>query len=101
MASPSAQSELGGKAIDFDLQGADGRRYRLSDVSAPNGTLVMFICNHCPYVKAVEDRCHISDFHATILHLMGLDHTKLTYFYQGFNQRLTGVRGELVEKMLA
>jgi hypothetical protein len=51
--------------------------------------------------KAVEDRCHISDFHATILHLMGIDHTKLTYLYQGFNQRLTGVRGEVVQKVLA
>jgi hypothetical protein len=50
--------------------------------------------------KAIEDRCHISDFHATILHLMGLDHTKLTYLYQGFNQRLTGVRGEVVETAL-
>jgi uncharacterized protein (DUF1501 family) len=51
--------------------------------------------------NAVEDRCHISDFHGTILHLMGLDHTKLTYLYQGFNQRLTGVRGEVVQKVLA
>jgi hypothetical protein len=51
--------------------------------------------------KAVEDRCHVSDLHATILHLMGLDHTKLTYFYQGMDQRLTGVRGEVVEKVLA
>jgi hypothetical protein len=51
--------------------------------------------------KGVEDRCHISDLHATILHLMGLEHTKLTYFYQGMNQRLTGVRGEVVEKALA
>jgi hypothetical protein len=51
--------------------------------------------------KAVEDRCHISDFHATILHLMGLEHTRLTYFYHGLNQRLTGVRGNLVEKVLA
>jgi len=33
--------------------------------------------------------------------LMGLDHTKLTYLYQGFNQRLTGVRGNVVEKVLA
>ena len=56
MASPSAQSELGRKAFDFDLQGVDGRRYRLADVSAPNGTLVMFICNHCPYVKAAIGR---------------------------------------------
>jgi hypothetical protein len=51
--------------------------------------------------KAVEERCHISDFHATILHLLGLDHTKLTYFYQGLDQRLTGFRGKVVEKVLA
>jgi hypothetical protein len=51
--------------------------------------------------EAVEDRCHVSDFHATILHLMGLDHTKLTYFYQGMNQRLTGVRGNVVRRILA
>ena len=51
--------------------------------------------------KAVEDRCHVSDLHATILHLMGLDHTRLTYFFQGLNQRLTGVRGNVVKKALA
>jgi len=39
--------------------------------------------------------------HATILHLMGLDHTKLTYLYQGLDQRLTGVRGNVVKKALA
>jgi hypothetical protein len=51
--------------------------------------------------NAVEDRSHVSDLHATILHLMGLDHTKLTYFYQGLDQRLTGVRGEIIRKALA
>jgi hypothetical protein len=51
--------------------------------------------------KAVEDPCHVSDLHATVLHLMGLDHTRLTYFYQGLNQRLTGVRGTLIQKVLA
>ncbi|MCX6598738.1 MAG: DUF1501 domain-containing protein [Acidobacteria bacterium] len=50
--------------------------------------------------KAVDDPCHVSDLHATILHLMGLDHTKLTYFYQGMNQRLTGVRGNVVQQVL-
>ena len=50
---------------------------------------------------AVEDRVHVSDLHATLLHLLGLDHTKLTYFYQGFDQRITGVRGEVVRKVLA
>ncbi len=51
--------------------------------------------------EAVEDRVHVSDLHATVLHLMGLDHTRLTYFYQGMNQRITGVRGEVVKKALA
>ena len=51
--------------------------------------------------KAVEERCHVSDLHATVLHLMGLDHTRLTYFHQGLNQRLTGVRGNVVKKVLS
>jgi uncharacterized protein (DUF1501 family) len=50
---------------------------------------------------AVEEQCHVSDLHATILHLMGLDHTRLTYFYSGMNTRLTGVRGNVVRKVLA
>ncbi|MEO8659522.1 MAG: DUF1501 domain-containing protein [Bryobacteraceae bacterium] len=50
---------------------------------------------------SVESRCHVSDLHATILHLMGLDHTRLTYFYSGMNTRLTGVRGEVVRGVLA
>ncbi len=50
---------------------------------------------------AVEDRVHVSDLHATLLHLLGLDHTRLTWFYQGLDQRLTGVRGEIVKKVLA
>ena len=44
------------KAIDFDLPGVDGRRYSIASARGPNGLLVMFICNHCPYVKAVIDR---------------------------------------------
>jgi len=48
--------DFGRKAPDFDLPGVDGRRYRLEDVRGPNGLLVMFICNHCPYVKAVRER---------------------------------------------
>src|SRR6478735_10581766 len=51
--------------------------------------------------NAVERKAHVSDLHATILHLMGLDHEKLTYFHAGMNQRLTGVRGEVIEDVLA
>ncbi|MCX7945760.1 MAG: thioredoxin family protein [Hydrogenophilus sp.] len=43
-------------AVDFNLLGVDGKRYTLADVRGPNGLLLMFICNHCPYVQAVLDR---------------------------------------------
>jgi peroxiredoxin len=43
---------FGWKARDFALKGIDGKAYSLADVRGPKGTLVIFICNHCPYVKA-------------------------------------------------
>jgi peroxiredoxin len=48
--------EFGREAIDFDLPGVDGKRYNLASVKGEKGLLVMFICNHCPYVKSVQDR---------------------------------------------
>ncbi len=48
--------DFGWKAPDFSLTGTDDNTYILADVRGPNGTLVMFICNHCPYVKAIADR---------------------------------------------
>lgn len=47
--------ELGWKAADFDLPGADGKRHTLDSVRGPKGTVVIFMCNHCPYVKAALD----------------------------------------------
>src|ERR1700740_1860051 len=44
------------KAPDFHLLGVDGKRHGLALVRGPQGLVVMFICNHCPYVKAVIDR---------------------------------------------
>ena len=49
----------------------------------------------------VEDQVHVHDLHATLLRLMGLDHLKLTYRFQGRDMRLTDVSGNVVEKMLA
>lgn len=43
-------------APDFRLPATDGKTYRLADVAGENGTLIMFICNHCPYVLAILDR---------------------------------------------
>ena len=48
--------EFGWKARDFQLKGVDGKTYSLKDVRGPKGTLVVFICNHCPFVKAIIDR---------------------------------------------
>ena len=50
---------------------------------------------------SVEDRMHIHDFHATVLHLMGLDHEKLTYRYSGRDFRLTDVAGEVATKIIS
>jgi hypothetical protein len=50
---------------------------------------------------AVEDKVHVHDLQATILHLMGIDHLKLTYKFQGRNYRLTDVHGNVVAKLLA
>ncbi len=52
-------------------------------------------------MHAVEDRMHVHDLHATILHLLGLDHERLTYRYSGRDFRLTDVHGHVVEKILA
>jgi peroxiredoxin len=56
MATISTGTELGRKAHDFALKGVDGKTYTFSNVRGPKGTLVAFICNHCPYVKAVIGR---------------------------------------------
>ncbi len=50
---------------------------------------------------AVEDRVHVHDLQATILHLLGLDHTRLTYRFQGRDFRLTDVAGQVVDRLLA
>ena len=51
--------------------------------------------------RVVEDSVHVHDLHATLLYLLGFDHTKLTYRFQGRNFRLTDVAGELVHKLIA
>ncbi|HHS89121.1 MAG TPA: thioredoxin family protein, partial [Rhodobacteraceae bacterium] len=56
MAATPPVCEFGWKARDFSLPATDGGTYSLADIRGPNGTLIMFICNHCPYVLAVMDR---------------------------------------------
>lgn len=56
VATETPSVEIGWKALDFELSDADGQRFSLSEVKGSAGTVVMFICNHCPYVKAIADR---------------------------------------------
>ena len=51
--------------------------------------------------EAVENKCHVHDWHATVLHLLGLDHTRLTYRYAGRDFRLTDVYGNVVQDIIA
>lgn len=51
--------------------------------------------------RAVEKRCHVHDLHATVLHLLGIDHKRLTYRYSGRDFRLTDVEGNIVHEILA
>ena len=46
---------FGEKAKDFNLKSTENKQISLNDVKGDNGTLVMFICNHCPYVKAIKE----------------------------------------------
>ncbi len=48
--------DFGLPAVDFSLPGVDGKQWSLGDCAGEKGLLVMFICNHCPYVKAIRDR---------------------------------------------
>jgi hypothetical protein len=51
--------------------------------------------------KAIENRVSVHDFHATILHLLGLDHERLTYYHNGLRRRLTDVEGRIIEEILS
>jgi hypothetical protein len=51
--------------------------------------------------NSVDNVVHVHDLHATMLHLLGIDHKRLTYRYQGRDFRLTDVKGELVRELLA
>jgi hypothetical protein len=50
--------------------------------------------------RSVTDKVHVHDLHATVLHLMGFDHEKLTYRHAGRDYRLTDVSGEVVRKII-
>ncbi|MFY9992441.1 MAG: redoxin domain-containing protein, partial [Rhodoplanes sp.] len=56
MAATAESTALGTPAPQFRLPATDGKTYALQDIAGSKGTVIVFICNHCPYVKAVIDR---------------------------------------------
>lgn len=56
MAATPEAPKLGIKAPNFSLPGTDGEYYSLADIMGENGAVIVFICNHCPYVKAITER---------------------------------------------
>lgn len=69
MAATAASTVLGTSAPEFRLPATDGKTYALNDIAGRKGTVIVFICNHCPYVKAVIDRL-VAD--ATVLIAEGI-----------------------------
>ena len=71
MAATPPVCDFGWKAPDFALPATDGRTYSLSDIRGPKGTLMMFICNHCPYVTGAIERI-VRDTGALMEHGVGV-----------------------------
>src|SRR5439155_1614662 len=83
----------------FDV-GREPRRVRRLDGDGVKGGYVHGATDEFGY-RAVEKPVHVHDLHATVLHLLGFDHTRLTYRYAGRDFRLTDVAGNVVHEVLA
>ena len=95
--------EFGRMPISQRLDGRDHNPYGFTVWMAGGGVkggTVVGSTDHFGY-KAVENRKSVYDFHATIMHLMGLDHERLTYHYNGRDMRLTDVHGAVIKEVLA
>jgi hypothetical protein len=95
--------EFGRTPVSEGGNGRDHNPYGYTIWMAGGGLKAGFVYGATDEIgyHAVEDRMHIHDFHATVLHLLGLDHEKLTYRYTGRDFRLTDVAGVVAQKILA
>ena len=95
--------EFGRTPVSQGNDGRDHNPYGYTIWMAGGGVKPGFVYGATDEIgyHAVEDRMHIHDFHATVLHLLGLDHLKLTYRYSGRDFRLTDVAGEVAHKIFA
>ncbi|MCI0339034.1 MAG: DUF1501 domain-containing protein, partial [Acidobacteria bacterium] len=95
--------EFGRTPVSQEGDGRDHNPYGYTIWMAGGGVKGGFIYGATDDIgyHAVEDRMHIHDLHATVLHLLGLDHEKLTYRYSGRDFRLTDVAGVVAKKIIA
>ena len=93
MAAEAPQAQIGWKAPDFELPGTDGRRQGLGELAGPKGTVVAFICNHCPYVKAVLPRLvrDARDLAALGVHVIGINSNDATAYPEDSFERMVQV----------
>ena len=85
------------------MDGRDHNPYGFSVWLAGGGVkggAIVGATDHFGY-RAVENKKSVYDLHATILHLLGLDHEKLTYLFNGRDMRLTDVHGQLIREVLS
>jgi peroxiredoxin len=75
MAAQAPPADLGWPALDFVLPGTDGRAHALRELAGARGTVIAFICNHCPYVKAILPRLirDARDLTALGVHVIGIN----------------------------
>jgi len=95
--------EFGRTPVSESGDGRDHNPYGYTIWMAGGGTKAGFVYGATDDIgyHAVEDRMHIHDFHATVLHLLGMDHERLTYSYSGRDFRLTDVAGVVAKKIIA
>ena len=95
--------EFGRTPVSESGDGRDHNPYGYSIWMAGGGVKAGFVYGATDDIAyhAIEDRMHIHDFHATELHLLGLDHERLTYRYSGRDFRLTDVAGVVAKKIIA
>jgi hypothetical protein len=95
--------EFGRTPMTEGTNGRDHNPYGFSMLMAGGGVKGGFVHGTTDEfgLYGVEGRVHVHDFHATILHLLGFDHTKLTFRHNGKDERLTDVKGHVVKEILA
>ena len=88
--------DFGWKAPDFNLPGVDGKNWTLDDAAGPRGLLVMFICNHCPYVQAIRARlvADVRELRAMGVHAIAIQPNDTVTFPDDSFERMKEVAAE-------